>query len=165
MVQPLYNVMTITTDRINLNEAQTSLLEDRFILTQLQSSTLVFPASWVTEILRIDRSQILSLPFYDSLILGIVNRNGQIVPLLNTALILGLEQFSIPAQLLVVRLNEAAEGLKDVGLIIDKLIDNTTRDLLPIDLFTNHHSGEMVMVQSLLISPSLWQPKYLSIDS
>ena len=38
-------------------------LVDRFILTQVAESTLVFPAAWVAEIIRIDRSQILDLPF------------------------------------------------------------------------------------------------------
>jgi hypothetical protein len=51
-------------------------LEQRFILTQVEQLTLVLPATWVTEIIRIDRSQILDLPFYDPLLVGIADRHG-----------------------------------------------------------------------------------------
>jgi chemotaxis signal transduction protein len=163
VVKPLYNVMTMKTDRTNLHEEQTSLLENRFILTQLQNSTLVFPATWVTEILRIDRSNILILPFYNPLMQGIVDRNGQTISLLNTAQLLGLTCVNPAERLVVVRLNETAEKLKNVGLIVDRLIGNTTRDLLPPDLFTDRHSGEFMMMQSALIPDNLWQPQYSSI--
>jgi chemotaxis signal transduction protein len=152
--------MTITTDRTNISEAQTSLLEHRFILTQLQSSTLVFPATWVTEVLRIDRSHILALPFYDPLLVGIVDRNGQTIPVINTALSLELAHFSIPERVLLVRLNEAAEGLANVGLIVDKLIGNTTRNELPPDLFTLGHAGELVMMKLTLLPNNIWRPQY-----
>jgi chemotaxis signal transduction protein len=151
--------MTITADRPNPSEEQTSLLENRFILTQVRNSTLVFPAIWVTEILRIDRSHLLTLPFYNPLILGIVDRNGQTIPLVDTARMLGLVQETVPERVLIVRLNETAEGLKNVGLIIDRLIGNTTRSELPSEIFTIHHSGDLVMMQSDLISADLWVPQ------
>jgi chemotaxis signal transduction protein len=152
--------MTITTDRTNLREAQTSLLENRFILTQLQSYTLVFPATWVTEVLQIDRSHILALPFYNPLLVGIVDRNGQTIPLINTAKSLGLASFSMSERVLIVRLNEAAEGLKNVSFIIDRLIGTTTRNELPPELFTANRAGETLMIKSTLLPANIWQPQY-----
>jgi chemotaxis signal transduction protein len=73
-----------------------SALKNRFILTQVELLTLVFPATWVAEILRIDRSQILNLPFYDPLLVGIANYNGQITPLIAAARLLKIEDFSLP---------------------------------------------------------------------
>lgn len=163
VVKPLDNVMTIKIDRANLNDEKNSLLENRFILAKLQKNTLVFPATWVTEILRVDRSHILTLPFYNPLMQGIVDRNGQTMPLLNTAQLLGLAQVNPTERVVVVRLNETAEKLKNIGLIVDRLIGNTTRDLLPPDLFTDLHCGEFVMMQSALIPDNLWQPQYSSI--
>jgi chemotaxis signal transduction protein len=151
--------MIVTEDRTNLSNEKVSLLEDRFILTQVKNLVLVFPATWVTEVLRIDRVHILNLPFYNPLLVGIVDRNGQTIPLINTAALLQESRSDIPELAIVVRLNQAAEGLKNVGLIIDRPIGNTTREQLPADLFTTHRSGEMVMMQTQLVPIDLWQPQ------
>ncbi len=145
--------------------AEQTLLADRFILTQIEDYTLVFPATWVAEILRIDRSQILDLPFYDSLLVGIANYNGLMTPLLAAARLLELEQFSLPARLMVVRLNEAAGQLENVGIIVDRAIGSTTRAELPSNLFVTHCAGEMVMMRSSLVPTSLWKPHYWSVNN
>jgi chemotaxis signal transduction protein len=142
--------------------AEQTLLVDRFILTQVEQYTLVFPATWVAEILRIDRSQILDLPFYESLLVGIANYNGQMTPLLAAARLLELEQFSLPARLMVVRLNEAAGALENVGIVVDRAIGSSTRAELPIDLFTTQSAGTMMMMRNHLVPASLWNPQYWS---
>ena len=150
----------ITTDLIPVSAEQASLA-DRFILTQVERQTLVFPATWVTEILRIDRSQILDLPFYDGLLLGVANHNGQIIPLIIGASLLQLEHL-LPERLVVVRLSETANRLENVGIIVDRAIGSATRDELPSELFITNNADDMVMMRSLLVSIRLWQPKYWS---
>jgi CheW-like domain len=165
--------MTATvTDLTPQSAEQTSLavgapsaLENRFILTQVERLTLVFPATWVAEILRIDRSQILNLPFYNPLLVGIANYNGQITPLIAAARLLEIEHFSLPERLMVIRLDRAAEGLENVGLIVDRAIGMSTRAELPPDLFTAERSGTMVMMRSSLVPSSLWQPQSWSINN
>jgi chemotaxis signal transduction protein len=157
-------MMTSITDLSPLIAEQT-LLADRFILTQVEDHTLVFPAAWVTEILRIDRSQILDLPFYDPLLVGIANYNGSMTPLLAAARLLELEQFTLPARLVVVRLNEAAGQLENVGIIVDRAIGSSTQAELPVDLFTKQCAGTMIMMRNYLIPPSLWQPQYWSAEN
>jgi hypothetical protein len=71
---------TIAATDLTSQVATQTVLADRFILTQVERFTLVFPAVWVAEILRLDRSQILDLPFYDPLMVGIINHNGRITP-------------------------------------------------------------------------------------
>jgi chemotaxis signal transduction protein len=151
---------------VDLNIEQ--ILEiDRFILTQVigtkagveQCFTLVFPATWVAEILRVDRSQILKLPFYHSSLIGVIDRGGQITPLIAAAHCLEVQP-SLGGKLMVVRLNEANEELGNVGLIVDRLIGTTTRQELSPDLFTVDRAGEMVLMRSTLISPDIWQPQY-----
>ena len=150
---------TTVNDLIPAIAEQTSLV-DRFILTQIEQQTLVFPAIWVAEILRIDRSQILDLPFYDALIVGIANYNGQMTPLIAAAKLLDLAQFVVPERLMVVRLNQAAGELENVGIIVDRAIGSTTRAELPPELFTTNQSDAMVMMTSQLVPTSLWQPQY-----
>ena len=151
-----------TTDRASQVASQT-LLADRFILTKVQGNTLVFPAQWVAEIVRFDRSQILNLPFYDPLVVGVVNHNGLITPLLETAQLLQVSSdFTLPERVMVVKLNQSAEQLSNIGFIVDRAIATMTRTELPISLFeTPDISADIVLLHPGLIPKNLWQPKEL----
>jgi chemotaxis signal transduction protein len=153
--------MTTTINNLIPVSTEQTSLADRFILTQVERQTLVFPATWVAEILRIDRSQILDLPFYDGLLLGVANYNGQIIPLIVGANLLQLEHL-LPERLVVVRLNKTANRLENVGIIVDRAIGSSTRDQLPSELFITNNADDMVMMRSLLVPIRLWQPKYWS---
>lgn len=157
--------MTTTIDHLIPISAEQTALADRFILTQVDRQTLVFPATWVAEILRIDRSQILSLPFYDSLLVGIANYNGRMTPLIAAARLLELEQFAVPERVMVVRLNQAAGELENVGIIVDRAVGSSTRTELAPELFTTNSSDSMVMMRSQLVPISLWQPQYWSANN
>jgi chemotaxis signal transduction protein len=151
----------ITKDLTPSITTQASLV-NRFILTQVDRQTLVFPATWVTEILRIDRSQILDLPFYDSLLVGLANYNGRMTPLIAAARLLEVENFVVPERVMVVRLNEAAGPLENVGIIVDRAIGSSHRAELSPQLFTTNRAGEKVLMRSSLVPTSLWQPQYWS---
>jgi CheW-like domain len=137
------------------------LLADRYILTQVERFTLVFPAVWVAEIIRLDRSQLLDLPFYDPLLLGIVNHNAQITPLIAAARLLDTtESFNLKDRLMVIKLNEAAGKIANVGVVVDRAIGSSTRPELPPDLFQpSTITTEMVLMRPELISTDLWQPQ------
>jgi chemotaxis signal transduction protein len=140
--------------------AQT-VLADRFISTQVERFTLVFPAVWVAEIVRLDRSQILDLPFYDPLLLGIVNHNAQITPLIAAARLLEtIEPFSLKEKLMVVRLNQSAGSLANIGVVVDRSIGSYTRQELPPELFEpNEIDSNIVLMRPELIPANLWQPQ------
>jgi chemotaxis signal transduction protein len=78
----------------------------RFILTQLGEMTLVFPSHLVAETLLVERTQILSLPFYDPLVLGCVHSGGQIVPLVDMHLLIGIRMSLVREVLTIVRLGD-----------------------------------------------------------
>jgi chemotaxis signal transduction protein len=140
--------------------AAQTLLADRFISTAIERRTLVFPAIWVAEILRIDREQILDLPFYDSLLMGIIHHNGEIVPLVAGNRLLNIEQFGGRERAVVVKLNEAAGSIANIGIVVDRAIGNSNRADLPPELFTaTTTDGSMLMMHPDLIPLSLWQPK------
>jgi CheW-like domain len=138
-----------------------TLLADRYILTQVDRLTLVFPAVWVAEIVRLDRSQILDLPFYDPLLLGIVNHNAQITPLIAAARLLEtIEPFSLKEKLMVVRLNQLAGSLANIGVVVDRSIGSYTRQELPPELFEpNQIDPNMLLMRPELMPANLWQPQ------
>ena len=137
-----------------------SLLADRFISTTVGRVTLVFPAEWVAEILRLDRLAILELPFYNPLLVGIINHNSRVISLVAAARLLHLESLSLPERLLVVRLNETAGNLANVGIIVDRAIGSMTRDRLPPSLFAPAlDPAAMVLLQPESVPADIWQPQ------
>lgn len=136
-------------------------LADRFILTGVERFTLVFPAVWVAEVWRFDRVQVLDLPFYDSLLVGIVHHKAQITPIVAAARLLKTpEPFRLTDRLMVVKLNAAAGKLANVGVVVDRAIGGSTRRELPPELFASSKSSlEMVLMRPELVPSSLWQPQ------
>jgi chemotaxis signal transduction protein len=154
----------ITTDRASTVTSQTALT-DRFILTGVERLTLVFPAVWVAEILRIERSQILDLPFYNPLLVGIVNHGGVVTPLITAARLLDLASSTLPERLLVVRLDRTAGNLANIGIIVDRAIGSSTRTELPPSLFEpGSDDPQMRLISAAAISPDLWQPQRWSVN-
>lgn len=153
-------MIATTADRASQIAPQT-VLADRFISTKVAGLTLFFPAVWVAEIVRFDRSQILNLPFYDPLMVGIVNHNGLITPLLATAKLLQVSDLlTLPERLMVVKLNQSAEQLSNIGFIVDRAIATTTRIELPPSLFEPPYtSADMVLLNLGLIPTNLWKPR------
>jgi chemotaxis signal transduction protein len=149
----------ITTDRASDVTPQTTLA-DRFILTGVAHLTLVFPAVWVAEILRIERSQILDLPFYNPLLVGIVNHGGLVTPLIAATRLLDVDSSTLPERLLVVRLDRTAGNLANVGIIVDRAIGSSNRDELPPSLFeSGSDDTQMRLISPETIPPDLWQPR------
>jgi chemotaxis signal transduction protein len=137
-----------------------TVLADRFISTEIDQFTLVFPSIWVAEILRIERSQILDLPFYDPLLMGIVHHQGLIVPLVSGTHLLKVDRFGMRERSIVIRLNEATGSLANVGIVVDRAIGSNTSQELPPELFTESGAnGLMLMMRPELIPSSLWQPR------
>jgi chemotaxis signal transduction protein len=153
--------MTVTIATPTSEVTNQSVLANRFILTEVERLTLVFPAVWVAEILRIERTQILDLPFYNPLLVGIVNHSSRIVPLIAAAKLLDLASFSLRERLLVVRLNETAGKFANVGIIVDRAIGSTTRDLLPQSLFDPDLTTDrrLSLLQPESLPTDLWQPQ------
>jgi hypothetical protein len=151
------NVSTLTTPT-------PTALSDRYILTQVGQCTLVFPAAWVAEIARIERSQVLELPFYDPILTGIVHRNGNIVPLVSAQRLLQLNPTALQETFMIVRLNEAIGNLANLGLMIDRAIGSSTRPELPPSLFESPRTNfpataEMILIDPEWLTPELWQPQ------
>jgi chemotaxis signal transduction protein len=118
------------------------LLQHQYILTEVGKQQLVFPSQWVAEIILIKRSQILSLPYYSSILLGVTHHQGSMVPLISSSMFLSeflsefLLEFSnqphrsafletlVSETLYAVRLNQLTGKLAGVGIVVDRVIGN-----------------------------------------
>ncbi len=147
----------ISTESSNLL-GDSEKLAKRFILAGVEQLVIAFPSDLVADISIIERSQILSLPFYDSAILGIIHRSGQIVPLVSLRQILGMPTALMAERLTVVRLNPVAENLGGVGLIVDTTLGTSSDRELPSDLFTSNLSAGSLASESKM---RLFRPEML----
>lgn len=125
------------------------ITEKRFILTQVMDKTLAIPAVWVAEILRVDTKKILSLPFYQDLVLGIIHQNGRNTPLVSVRLLLGGCQVDRRETLIVVRLGAVAGDVVEVGLVVDQVVRSVMQFELPVDT---------IVFDTTMMQSELWQP-------
>lgn len=134
-------------------------LKSRYLLTHIGDQALAFPSQWVAEIILVERSQVLSLPFYSSLLLGVVHHQGTIVPLIAVHGLLSnkLNQEIRPAMLKetlsVVRLGPQAEHLAGVGIVVEQVIEQA------IDDFTTESSTSYNIFQPSDVPSQIWQPQ------
>jgi len=141
-----------------------ALKQERYILTQVGSWVLVFPTRWVAEILRVQRSRILDLPFYSAPLLGVTHHNSQILPLVSAHQVLQTEETHLRDTSTIIHLSDHAGSLSNVGLVVDKAVGSSNRDQLPAPLFETtalHPQGTsgMVLCQVDWFASQLWHPQ------
>jgi chemotaxis signal transduction protein len=141
-----------------MNTLVSSSLAERYLMTQVGDLKLVFAATQVTEIVRIEKSKILGLPFYSTLILGIINHNGHLMPLISAHTLLQQEKSTSQELLTAIRLKYASN---DIGIVVDRALGSTTKKHLSAKLFSEEgRDGSSIMMNSQLISPEVWQPQH-----
>jgi hypothetical protein len=138
--------------------------QERFILVALDQFTYVFPSPAVWEILLVDRNKVLHLPYYNSALLGVIDHQSQIVPLVVMRQILEIPSSFISEVITVVRLSDRSKHLGGVGLVFDKTLGSCLAGNLPAGLLTetsasaNISSSNFRLFRPELISPRLWRP-------
>jgi chemotaxis signal transduction protein len=134
-------------------------LKSRYLLTHIDDQTFAFPAQWVAEVILVERSQILSLPFYNPLLLGVVHHQGMIVPLIAAHLLLSkksdqeIRPTLFNETLSVVRLGQQAEHLAGVGLVVEQVVEQA------VDDFTTESSTRYNIFQLSDVPSQIWQPQ------
>jgi chemotaxis signal transduction protein len=104
-----------------------SLSSSRYIMTEVRQASLAFPAAWVREVLLVDPSRLLRIPFYHPAILGVVHHQGEVVPL---AEIPGSQGGASMQQgfLTVIRLGRLVGSLTGLGIVVDRVMGNVILD-------------------------------------
>lgn len=141
---------------INTEASPISLqsLQKRYILTRTGNQQLVFPTQWVAQIMPVERSQILTLPFYDRILLGLVHHQGNIVPLISSYILLS-ETLGQDVRfrerkntLTVIRLAQSVDKLAGVGIVVEKIVGS----------FVAEPSPEQHIFQLSDLPNHIWQP-------
>ncbi len=136
--------------------------ERRYILTQVGHQQIAFPSQWVTEIMLIERSQILNLPFYNSMLLGVVHHQGNIIPLVTLQLVSPVSQRArIQETLTAIRLSQSIRELSGMGLIVDRVIGSISQEQLSANEQnpTEASNPPIELFQPERIEQSIWQPR------
>jgi hypothetical protein len=120
---------------------------NRYILATVGDRTVTFPDLLVSEIIIIDRSAILALPFYTTAIVGVIHHQAQVMPLLLLQLLLEERSALIKESLTIVRLSKLADDLSDqhlsgVGIIVDRVIGSLTTDEYQAGEFHSPSQGD-----------------------
>lgn len=124
-------------------------LQKRYLLTCVGEQSLAFPAHWVTDILVVERAQVLALPFYNSEVLGVVHYQGKIVPLVSAHFIFTKQQQVMKQTLMAVRLGEHLKALAGVGVVVERLVASLIAEQLTVER----------VFQPCDLPSSLWQPQ------
>lgn len=142
----------MTNGNSNINHQQ------NYIITRVGSLNVVFSALIIAEIIIIEAHQILSLPFYQPSIAGCIHYQGKIIPLIALC-----QMWQIPVnqtrKLSVIRLNENADFLEGVGVIIERILGQKSQSELPPQLFQSLQTQNMRLFQPSLIDTKVWQPQ------
>ncbi|MEM9136717.1 MAG: chemotaxis protein CheW [Cyanobacteria bacterium P01_F01_bin.42] len=148
-----------------MNAADRSSLQERLVLSQVDRYRLVFPAPWVAEISRFQRSHILHLPFYQPPLLGLMHQNGHVISLVSAAELLQVRAATSGESATVIRLSENAGSLAQVGIVVDKVTGSTTRAEMPESVLESTDApptlgpGATVILRQEWFSEQIWQPQ------
>lgn len=103
-------------------------LYDRYVLAELGNSSVVSPDIFVAEVLILERSAILAIPFYSGAVLGVTHHQGQILPLVSLRRALTDSKMLLPEKINVVRLSPEAGDLGGMGLVVDRVVSSITAE-------------------------------------
>jgi chemotaxis signal transduction protein len=135
----------------------------RLILTRVANVTLAFPTTWVSEIFQADRKQVLPMPFYSALVLGVLHHNSQVVPLIVGDRLLGNSGTPLKETLTIIQLSRAASALAGVGIIVEQLLGSNQASEMdieePADETAMSAKSQTILFKTDLIPDALWQPQ------
>ncbi len=128
----------------------------RYILAQAAEERLAFAAPWVEEIIVVERSALLPLPFFDAQLLGLIHHRGQIKPLLQvktgTNPLGRTEAGQLSTETLIaVCLTESLSGCEGVGIVVDRVLGSCTG--------TELQQAQVSLFHPEQIGEQLWQPQ------
>jgi chemotaxis signal transduction protein len=129
-------------------------LADRYLLTEVGQYTLVFPATWVSEILQIERCKVLQMPHYSPAILGIAHYQNTFLTLVAGWQFLPESQLNRADQFMVVRLGATIARWQNVGVAVGRVLGSTTKENFP----PKAQQDFFVVATTKFLPPDLWQP-------
>lgn len=133
-----------------IDQAQ-SIPETSYFLTQVGSRRFAFPADEVSEVMLVERSKVLRLPFYPPALVGVVHSQGQLVPLVAMQTLLDQTGSATKEVFNAVQLNDRSPAA-GVALIVDQLMGTCTAEQLQQD-------ASIELFHPEVLRPDVWQPR------
>jgi chemotaxis signal transduction protein len=137
----------------------------RYILARMGDQVLVFADRLVAEIILVERTYILALPFFMPAVIGLAHHQGKLIPLLSLNRLFKSPNALLPEKLTVICLMPTAtENLGMAGLIVDRVVGSASAeqygDLQRQDA-SDASSQRYVSATELLtqIPSQVWQPQ------
>lgn len=131
-----------------------SSLQNRYILTSFKGEKIAFLSELVSEIIVIEKRQILHLPMYDRALVGIVHHQGNIVPLIISNFNCDQPKSNVLKETLIaIRLSQLAGKLAGVGSIVDRLLGSVAKEEI------NNPASQVIIWQPEKIARKIWQAK------
>lgn len=136
----------------------------QLIFTRVGAVNVGIPSDWVAEIIRVSRSQLLDLPFYSPLFLGVIHHSGAILPLVSGHRLLQLPETGLRETSIVVSLNATVANLAHVGLVVDQLLGGTANTPSAMTSWTPTVGTPPLPHTQVLLHPhwlpqDMWQPR------
>jgi chemotaxis protein histidine kinase CheA len=144
--------MSVTNNLPTIN--QPTAISDRYLLTAVGKYTLVLPATWVIEVLRIEQSKVLQMPHYSPAIFGIAYYQNSFLTLLAGWYFLPESQSNRAEHLTVVRLCSTVPNCQNVGIVVDRVLGSTVKANFP----PVQQREFFILADSQQLSSELWQP-------
>jgi chemotaxis signal transduction protein len=134
--------------------------QTRYLLSQVGQQFLAFVSAWVAEIMVVEPSKVLALPFYDPMLLGIVHGEGKIMPLvIPEASRQTARRYRTKENLTTIRLGASVGLLNGVGIIVDRIIGTVSQEQLSTRMQAT--ATESIQIFHLEdIPPTIWQPRF-----
>jgi chemotaxis signal transduction protein len=98
----------------------------RYILAGLGERVLYIPDAYVSEVVMVDRTYVLPMPFYHTAVLGVAPHQGSLLPLLLLRRALGDTNALVPETLVVVFLSVSAP-LAGAALVVDRVLGSVSQ--------------------------------------
>jgi chemotaxis signal transduction protein len=147
------------------------LSAETYLLTAVGTQALAFPAAWISEILVVEPTQILAVPFYMPAVIGLFNHHGKVVPLISAQEVLALNltdrltdreptlaQDRAYGALSAVCLNSQIASLAGISIVVDRVLHSCERQQLPEAAAASHLQASSVQLfQADFIPEALWQ--------
>lgn len=132
-------------------EASTLPTYKRYILAGLGERVLYIPDAYVSEVVMVDRTYVLPMPFYHPALLGVAPHQGKLLPLLLLRRALGDTNALVPETLVVVLLSMSSR-LAGAALVVDRVLGSVAQEPRQADAI----SIDQVCAQ---LPRLLWQPQ------
>jgi chemotaxis signal transduction protein len=135
----------------------------RYVMVGLGNLNLVCPDIFVAEIIIVERSELLPIPFFERAILGLVHHQGLIVPLVSLKRALLEDKVLVPERITVVRLSDEIEAIAGAGLVVDRVISSISSEQYEQMQVASAKSNlvEYMRLESLLpyLGQTVWAPQ------